>query len=118
MQRVLIVLFVFSFVSVGDCASPSQPSPRYVDLNVAGSMEALARDNPRHHAKVAQILAEVQRREPNTVARWMKAEFGANDVEYMPLLKTSDPAKRYLAFTLESTRYEVLLVEARTRWSK
>jgi hypothetical protein len=114
MQRLLIVLFALTFASVGYCGSSGQSSPLNVDLNVAGSMDALARDNPRHHAKIVQILAEVQRLEPNTVARWLKAEFGADDVEYVPLLKTSDPAKRYLAFTLERTRYEVLLVVART----
>ena len=80
-------------------------------------MEALARSNPDHHAMVKRILAEVQQREPHSVQSWMKTDFGADQIEYAPLLKTSDPPKRYLAFTLDKTRYEVVLVEARTPWS-
>jgi hypothetical protein len=117
MKSVLIVLLGLSLIGAGGCGSPSEPYLRTVDLNVPGSMAALARSNPDHHAKIQRILVEVQRQDPRSIASWMKTEFGADQVQYMPLLKASDPAKRFVAFTLDSMRYEVVLVEARTPWS-
>jgi hypothetical protein len=117
MKKILIVLLGLSLIGASGCGSPSQPNLRTVDLNVPGSMAALARSNPDHHAKIQRILVEVQQQEPRSVSSWMKAEFGADQVQYMPLLKASDPARRFLAFTLDNMRYEVVLVEARTPWS-
>jgi DNA-directed RNA polymerase specialized sigma24 family protein len=45
----------------------------------------------------------------NTVGRWMKAQFNATDVTYSPFPLTSDPPKKLLAFTLETTHYSALL---------
>jgi hypothetical protein len=89
--------------------------PAVVDLNAPGAIESLARDNPDHHAKVLEILADVATRPPETVPQWMKAQFGARDVRFPWLLMTSDPAKRSLSFTLDRTRYEAV-VQVPTRW--
>ena len=90
--------------------------PPSVDLDRPGAIEALARHNPAHHAKIERIVADVQRKPPEAVARWMKAEFGAEQVSFPPLLMTSDPARRSLSFTLDDTRYELTL-QVRARWS-
>ena len=87
-----------------------------IDLNAPGAMGALARDNPAHYATIEKILADVSRLPPESVPRWMKSEFGAEQVSFPLLLKTSDPAQRSLSFTLETTRYEVTL-RVPTRWS-
>ena len=97
-------------------ALPAAASPPVIDLDRPGALQALARENPEHYAKVTRILADVTRRPPESVARWVKAEFGANEVSFPMLLKTSDPAKRSLSFTLERTRYAAVL-EVPTRWS-
>jgi hypothetical protein len=117
MRKVLIVLIGLSVIGAIGCGAPSRSGPLLIDLNLPDSMNAVARANPDHHAKIQRILLEVRQWEPSSVPNWLKTEFGANEIEYMPLLKTSDPAKRYLAFTLDKTRYEVVLVEARTLWS-
>ena len=90
--------------------------PAFVDLDQPGMLEALARSKPEHYAKIEKILDEVTRRAPETVPRWMKAQFGAEGVSFPSLLKTSDPAKRNLSFTLDKTRYEAV-IQVPTRWS-
>jgi hypothetical protein len=102
------------FLLVG--GAPLWASTAVIDLNAPGAIDALARDNPDHYAKIEKILADVSRRPPESVPRWMKSEFGAEQVNYPSLLKTSDPAQRSLSFTLERTRYEVTL-RVPTRWS-
>jgi hypothetical protein len=103
-------------------AGASQDPPRrsgmpgVIDLGQPGALQALARDNPQHYAKIERILADVTRRPPQTVPRWMNAEFGARQVSFPSLLKTSDPAQRSLSFTLDDTRYEAV-VRVPARWS-
>jgi len=40
----------------------------------------------------------------------MQATFNARDVKYVPIVLTSHPAKRRLSFSLDATRYEVIVV--------
>jgi hypothetical protein len=44
----------------------------------------------------------------------MKTEFAAEDVVYTGMVRTSDPAKRRLAFTLDRTRYEGVVTLAQS----
>jgi hypothetical protein len=80
-----------------------------VDLNQPEVLGRLARENPFHFAMIRQILAGVDTVPEHTVGRWMKAQFNATDVTYSPALLTSDPPKKQLTFTLETTRYSALL---------
>ena len=80
-----------------------------VDLNQPEALQRLARENPFHFATIRRILAGVDTVPENTVGRWMKAQFNATDVTYSPVLLTSDPPKKLLAFTLETTHYSALL---------
>ena len=104
---------VVAIVAVG--ASLAHAGPAVVDLDEPGAIESLARDNPDHYAKVRKILADVGTRPPQSVPQWMNAEFGAREVTFPALLKTSDPAKRSLTFVLDRTRYEAV-VRVPTRW--
>ena len=97
-------------------AAAALTPPKVVDLDRPGSLEALAQVNPDHYAKVERILADVARHPPEPVPRWMKAEFGADGVSFPSLLKTSDPPKRSLSFTLDETRYEAVITVP-ARWS-
>jgi hypothetical protein len=80
-----------------------------VDLNQPEALQRLARENPFHFAMIRRILAGVDTVPEHTVGRWMKAQFNATDVTYSPVLLTSDPPKKLLAFTLETTHYSALL---------
>lgn len=80
-----------------------------VDLNQPEVLERLARENPFHFTMIRRILAGVDTMPEHAVGRWMKAQFNATDVTYSPVLMTSDPPKKQLTFTLETTRYSALL---------
>ena len=115
MRRPSTVLAIFAVGASFAGAPLAHAGPAVIDLNEPGAIDSLARDNPDHHAKVRKILADVARLPPETVPQWMNAEFGARDVSFPALLKTSDPAKRSLSFVLEGTRYEAV-VQVPTRW--
>jgi hypothetical protein len=78
-----------------------------IDLDVAGNLEAIARDHPDRFAKIQQILAEVPRQPLSeaAVATWMRTEFQARDVRYTDLIMTSLPPKKRLQFSLDDTSY-------------
>jgi len=107
---------LLSAALIGGSLTLSSLACAAVDLNAPGAIESLARQNPDHYAKIERILADVARRPPETVPRWMNAEFGAQGVSFPRVLKTSDPPKRSLSFTLDATRYEAV-VTVPARWS-
>jgi hypothetical protein len=120
MNRLMGCVLAGALVAMPAGASQEIPrrsgTPPVVDLGKPGALEALARDNPDHFVKIERILADVTRRPPEAVPRWMNTEFGAQQVRFPSLLKTSDPAQRSLSFTLDATRYEAV-IRVPTRWS-
>ena len=87
-----------------------------IDLDRPGAMEALARDNPVHYAKVEKILSEAPYRPTSSIARWMRTEFNARDVGMSNLLKTSLPAQARLSFVLDDRHYtKVIRIDAPAR---
>ena len=82
---------------------------RAIDLGAPGALADLELSNPAHHAKVRQILDGVLRQRDADVPRWMRIQFAATDVTYLPVILTSHPPKRHLSFSLDATRYEILL---------
>ena len=87
-----------------------------IDLDRPGAMEALARDNPVHYAKVEKILSEAPYRPFASVARWMRTEFQARDVDTSHLLKTTYPAQARLSFALDDRHYtKVIRIDAPAR---
>jgi len=102
-MRALVTIGI-AFLLLG-CDSRSYG--RTIDLDAPGNLEAVARANPEHFAKIQRILAEVpqQPQESASVARWMGTKFQARDVDYTDLVMTSLPPKKRLKFTLDDTSY-------------
>jgi hypothetical protein len=87
-----------------------------IDLDRPGAMEALARENPAHFAKVEKILSEAPYRPFASVARWIRTEFNAREVDTSHLLKTSYPAQARLSFVLDDKSYsKVIRIDAPAR---
>jgi len=87
-----------------------------IDLDRPGAMEALARENPAHHAKVEKILSEAPYRPFASVAGWVRTEFAARDVDTSYLLKASYPAQARLSFVLDERHYtKVIRIDAPAR---
>jgi hypothetical protein len=80
-----------------------------VDLNQPEVLQRVARENPFHFAMIRRILAGVDTMPEQAVGRWMKSQFNATDVTYSSVMLTSDPPRKQLTFTLETTRYSALL---------
>ena len=114
MLRILaaaLLLFGWTFLAAAD----EVPSRRAVDLNEPGVLEALQRSNPSHYDKILRILEDVLQKSDAGVPRWMQTTFNARDVKYVPIVLTSHPAKRRLSFSLDATRYEVIVVLTNVR---
>jgi len=87
-----------------------------VDLDQPGAMEQLKRQNPRHFAKVEQILLEAPKQSVSSVAGWMRTNFDAKDVQTSAILKTSYPAQTRISFVLDDTPYsKVIYIDAPAR---
>jgi hypothetical protein len=106
-------LFAAALLFAG-CAFAQAPQPwRAVDLDRPGALDKLQRENPPHFAKVEKILAEAPRRPFESVARWVRTEFDATNVDTSQFLKTSYPALARLTFTLDSQQYtKVIRIDA------
>jgi len=63
-----------------------------------------------HYEKVRRILEGVLRQPDAVVSRWMRTNFDAQDVTYLPIVLTSHPPKRRLSFSLDATRYETIVI--------
>ncbi len=84
-----------------------------MDLNVPGTLDALRTLRPADYIRIVAILAGVQQHSNGDVPRWMATAFNARNVEYAPLWLTSFPPKRRLSFSLDDTRYRVILTMTR-----
>ncbi|HET9299896.1 MAG TPA: hypothetical protein VFO11_08110 [Candidatus Polarisedimenticolaceae bacterium] len=99
---------------------PAHAAERYVDLTKPGAMEQLKRENPAHYRAVSAIVQAALRQEerPGDDAamqyarvEWLRIQsaYKAKDVDYSPILLTSNPPKRELSFRLDEVRYRKLL---------
>lgn len=84
-------------------------APGAVDLNAPGALDALKTQRPRHYREIMGILAGLTQHPERDVVRWITANFPAEDVIYMPYWLTSFPPKRELNFSLDKTRYHIVV---------
>ena len=98
-------VFLFGLALTLASASPDE---RLVNLNEPGALEALRRENPTEYRTIRKILDAVQEQpESPNVPQLLQTTYKAHDVSYLPVLLTSDPPKKNLAFTLGKTRYQI-----------
>ncbi len=111
----LVATAVLALLWTAVAAAGDVTPRRAIDLNEPGALEALQRSNPTHYEKVRQILQGVLQRPDTDVPRWIRANFAANDVSYVPVVLTSHPPKRRLSFALDATRYEAVVILTNVR---
>src|SRR5262245_18575223 len=83
---------------------------RTVDLDAPGAMERVHATNPAHFGRIVKIVQGVVKQTDSAVPGWLRVNFDARDVNYRPVAMTSYPPKRRLAFALDDTRYETVVV--------
>lgn len=107
----LTIGFVAVMLAAG--LGPALAGPATVDLRDAGALERLREDNPAHYAAIRQILAGLAEKPDRVEGDWLQATFDAREVELSRLLlKTSDPPRQRLSFTLDATRYTLHVVRS------
>ena len=95
----VIVALVVSIPAMADGTT-------FIDLRTPQALENLKRQNPAHFEKIRQILAGLEEKPERAEGDWLQANFPVRDVELSRLLlKTSDPPRQLLRFTLDDTRY-------------
>lgn len=102
-------------VSALSVAAADPRVPRVIDLDRPGALEALQRSNPAHYDKVRKIVAGVGAQRDPDVPRWIQANFAGRDVQYAPIVMTSFPPQRRLAFALDDTRYQTVVTLTNVR---
>ena len=84
---------------------------KYVYLYGQSDLDRLRTANPMHYARAERIMAAANslcRPKPGDVSY---VQFDARDISCINmLLKTSNPPKRQISFTLDDTRYIALVV--------
>jgi hypothetical protein len=84
---------------------------KYVYLYGQSDLDRLRATNPGHYARAERIMAaanELCRPQPGST---FYAKFDARDISCAEmLLKTSNPPKRQISFTLDDTHYIALVV--------
>jgi hypothetical protein len=110
MMVMLRLLAACALVSlwIGVVAAGDAPARRLVDLDKPGTLEALRQSNPTHFEKVRQILSSVAQLADADVPSWMVTNFNARDTRYARD-ETTSFSQRRLSFTLDDTRYTVVV---------
>jgi len=83
----------------------------FVDLRNPQALAALKKSNPAHYEKIRLILDGLLEKPERAEGEWLQTEFDVHDV-YLSrfVIKTSNPPKQELQFTLDQVRYTMHLV--------
>jgi hypothetical protein len=95
------------------CAFAGAPTPSPVDLRVPHALERLQRENPAHFAKIQKMVDGLTEEPRRAEGDWLQVTFNARDVDLSRhLIRTSNPPKQLLQFTLDDVRYTMYVVRS------
>ena len=105
------VALIALLVAVGALAAT--PTRATVDLRAPHALERLQKENPAHFEKIEGLLAGLADEPKRAEGEWLQVTFGARDVDLSRrLIKTSNPPKQLLRFTLDDVRYTMYVVRS------
>jgi hypothetical protein len=111
MTRFIIIVSTLA-MAIHPLAFAAETS-RSVDLRDAGAIEQLERSNPPHFKKIQQMLEGLREQPKRAEGDWLLVNFDARDVNLSRyLMRTSNPPKQLLQFTLDDVRYTMHLVRS------
>ena len=112
-HRLTLGLVALAGLLVLEAFGPAVAGPETVDLRDAAALERVREENPAHYAAIRQILAGLAEKPERVEGDWLQATFDAREVELSRLLlKTSNPPRQQLSFTLDTTRYTLHVVRS------
>lgn len=112
-HRLTLGIVALAGLLVLEAVGPAVAGPETVDLRDAAALERVREENPAHYAAIRQILAGLAEKPERVEGDWLQATFDAREVELSRmLLKTSNPPRQQLSFTLDTTRYTLHVVRS------
>jgi hypothetical protein len=101
-------------LAVSGCALAAEgATSRTVDLRDPHALEQLRQTNPAHFEKIHRVLAGLQEEPRRAEGDWLQVTFNARDVDLSRyLIRTSNPPKQVLQFTLDDVRYTMHVVRS------
>jgi hypothetical protein len=78
-------------------------------------LENLQETNPAHFEKIEKIRVGLMEQPGRAGTGWLQTNFQAQDVTLSALIKTTDPPKKLLTFTLDDVRYTMHVTYWRQR---
>ncbi len=106
----LKVLFLALALAGVSAHAADRPTRATVDLRDHASLAQLKASNPAHFAKIQKILQGLDEDPQRAESDWLQVQFEASDVFLArDLLKTSNPPRQLLQFTLDDVRYRMHL---------
>jgi hypothetical protein len=100
MTRTFLAAIVLLLLSLPAAAT------RRVDIGDHKALDAIHAENPAQYEKLVGIIQAAGRVECETLPQMLKVQYGASDVKCTgALIRTSYPAKRWLAFTLDDVDF-------------
>jgi hypothetical protein len=117
MKRQIMFLAALALATLVQAAGPA--IKHYVNIGNPASMQKFATSDPETFARALQLIHDIERKPIRDAKAWAKTNFGAEELVYFPMLKTSDPAKRQISFVIGGARfagiYELAQLEAMYR---
>lgn len=107
-------LHVLAALAVALNAAAAEPSPAHrVDLRESGAIERLQQSNPDHYSKIRRVVDALTAEPKLAEGSWLQVNVAARDVDLSRyLIRTSNPPKQLLQFTLDDTRYVMHVVRS------
>jgi hypothetical protein len=100
MTRTFVAALVLALLSL-----PAAATTR-VDLGDDKALDAIQAQNPAQYEKLIGIMKAAGEVSCETLPEMLKVQYGATDIRCLgALVRTSYPAKRWLAFTLDDVAF-------------
>ena len=99
------MLWILALVISASTYAADPKIKHYVNIGNRESMEKFAQVDPDTFAKALRLIHDIERTPVRDTKAWAKTNFGAEELVYFAMLKTSDPAKRQISFIIGDARF-------------
>lgn len=97
-------------VAAGTLVAGAALADELVDLTERGALQDLKASNPEHYERIVEIIEGLRQKPERAETGWLQVTFDAQNVDLSKLLlRTSNPPKQSLSFTLDDARYRLFV---------
>ena len=104
--KAFLTTLLRTFCIVAASSGIAIAADRAIDLDAAGVLDRLERSQPKRYQAIAQALKIAQHQScATTEAKTTLVQFDIKDLNCAPILKTSNPPKRTVSFSVDGQAY-------------